>query len=251
MIAWLAASALAQDIELGVGRAAVLEPGVSVTAVTLSDSVVVEVVPLRSALVLLGRKAGVTTLTVEHARGKLEWTVTVQTTGELAPSGLLVAPPGEVLSLPVGEAAWCKVAGTRSTMFLDQDVGTVSPIGADRNLVQGDNPGTTDLVFETATGAKVLTLSVTEDGPAKVPASCRRPTETITLAVGEERVVPVGRTVVGVDVGHPDIVFGKHVPDASKSLKLIGLKPGTSILLVRSSDDEDPWARTVVVAQPQ
>lgn len=251
MLAVLAASAMAQHVELGVGRAAILDPGVAPTAVTLSDSVVVEVVPVRPALVLLGRKAGVTTLTVEHARGALEWTVTVQPTGDVAPSGMLVAPPGEALVLPVGDAAWCKFAGTTATMFLDQEIGQVSPIGTDRNLVQGMAVGMADLVFETATGPKVLTVSVTEGGAAKVPPSCRRPTETITLAIGEERVVDVGRTVVGIDVGHPDVVFGKHVPDSSRSLKLIGLKPGTSILLVRATDNEDPWARTVVVAAPQ
>jgi hypothetical protein len=224
---------------------------VSVSAIRLSDSVVVEVVAARSTLILLGRKPGVTTLTVEHSRGELEWTVTVQTTGDVAPSGMLVKAPGEVLTLPVGEAAWCKVAGTTATMFLDQAVGTISPLGVDRNLIQGDNVGMTDLVFETAAGPKVLTVSVVEEGPPKLPASCRRPTETITLAVGEERIVPVGRTVVGVDAGHPDVVFAKHVPDSSKDLKLIGMKAGTSILLVRSSDNEDPWARTVVVAPPQ
>lgn len=251
MITWLAASAMAQHVELGVGRAAVLEPGVAPTAITLSNGDVVEVVPVQPAIVLLGRKAGETTLTLEHARGSLEWTVTVQPTGDVAPSGVLVAPPGEVLALAAGEAAWCRIRGTTAMTFLDQDVGSVSPIGVDRSLVQASGVGVTDLVFETASGPKVLTVSVSATGSAQLPAACHRPTETITLAVGEERIVPVGRTVGAIDVGHPGVVSGGHVPEKPSTLRLVGLAAGTSILLVRSSDNEDPWARNVVVAPPQ
>ena len=252
MLAWLACGAMAQEIELGVGRAAVLDLGVVPTAITLSDSVVIEVVPLQPSLVLVGRKPGVTTLTVEHAGGALEWTVTVQPTGDTSPVGTLVARPGEVLTLPVGDAAWCKVPGTKSMMFLEQEVGSVAPLGVDRNLVQGEGVGVADLVFETAAGAKVLTVVVGGEGPAKTPAACHRPTQILTLTVGEERMVPVGRTVVGLDVGHPTVVFGKHVADSSKDVLLIGLKPGSSIVAVRATDNEDPWVRTVqVVAPPQ
>ena len=60
MVAMLALEAGAQELELGVGRAAVLRPHVTPTAVSVADPLLLEVVPVAPALVVFGRKAGTT-----------------------------------------------------------------------------------------------------------------------------------------------------------------------------------------------
>lgn len=246
MLGWVSA-ALAQEVELGVGRAAVLRPHLPPTEVVVAHPDLVEVLPVAPALVLVGRKPGRTTVAVEHDGQRVEWAVTVQQSGAVAPSGTLVDPPGDVLSLAPGDGAWCRVAGTRATMLLDTCTALVQPVGYERTFVQAQAPGVADLVIETSRGPKVVTLAVGEQGPDRLPDGCHRPGEVVSLTVGDTLEVPVGKKVALVVVGRPEVVAAVAAATPG-TLALTGLQSGRTTVLVRSREDEDPWARTVVVA---
>jgi hypothetical protein len=113
--------------------------------------------------------------------------------------------------------------------------------------IQSDAVGAYDVVFEQVRGLPIVVTIATTGPEAAVPAGCLAPEYTVTVPLGGETNIPVGRSIAGVLVGHP----AKVVATADgRTLRLKGMEAGRTSVLVRSEAGGDPWLRTVVVAPP-
>jgi Flp pilus assembly secretin CpaC len=247
------AVAAAQSITLGAGRIAVLDPGVPATSITSSAPSTVDVVSTPTSLLVIGLAAGTATVTIESSSGPRTWGVRVDGNGSVAPSGGPgLAPVGDTLALPMGSGVLCTIPGASTFTRIDEPFAQVFPFGASRWFVQLDKTGTQDIAFEMAKGKpRVLTLTPAPIGAAapSLPTGCARPTETVNLVVGEEMDVVVGRRVKTLLVGSPSLVYAAPTEGATDRVHLAAIKPGTTTILARATDNEDPWMRTVVVAR--
>lgn len=262
-LALVATVANAQGISLGAGRIAVVDPGVPASAVSTSKPSVADVLvvgPTSSVqssapplVFVIGLSAGSTTVEVESAGGTRTWVVRVEPNGLVAPTGGPgLAPVGSMLSLPIGSGVLCTIPGGTTFTRIDEPFAQVHAFGNTRWFVQLDHPGTQDIAFEIARGRpRVLTLTPSAPGSAapELPAGCVRPKETVSLVVGQEMDLAVGRKVKAILVGAPDLVYVAPVEGSPDRVHVKALEPGTTTVLARATDNEDPWMRTLVVAR--
>lgn len=257
MIHWFATLAFAQQsapsITLGAGRIAVLDPGVPASAVTSSAPNVVDVISIPPSLFVIGLSTGLSTVTVESSGGARSWAVRVEPNGVVAPTGGPgLAPAGDVLALPIGGGVVCTIPGGTTYTRIDEPFAQVHAFGNTRWFVQLDQPGTQDIAFELAKGKpRVVTLTPAAPGaaPPGLPAGCVRPTETVKLVVGQQIDLPVGRRLKTLLVGSPSVVYVAPTAGVADQVHLEALAPGSTTILARATDNEDPWMRTVEVAR--
>lgn len=246
---WWVAPALAGEVVLGAGRAAVLAPTGAVTAVSVERSRVAEVVASPPTLVILGRTPGETRLTVTVDGAEQVWTVKVDPDRSVDPSGDAVRPPGPKLTVPVGAGALCKIEPPATTILRMEDGrGQISEFGALRFWIQAEREGPADVVFEHDRRAPTVLTLVGGEAGGENPAFCKGPTEVVEVPLGGEVTLPLDRRLGAVLVGHPSLLEAEA--GENRSVVLRGLKAGLTTVLVRSGDTDEAWMRTVVVAPP-
>ncbi|MEQ1502763.1 MAG: pilus assembly protein N-terminal domain-containing protein [Myxococcota bacterium] len=252
MIALLTGIAFGQEVTLGVGRIGVLDPGVVPREISTSASEVLDVVPSPPVVLLVGLKAGSSTVTIASDSGLVTYAVRVEAASTVAPSGGPgLAPAGDALELPLGVGAVCRIPQATSLTRVDDPYAQVHAFGTNRYFVQVDRAGRADVAFETGRSApRVLTVAALIGAAKPVPTGCTIPTETITVPAGGTTEVTVGKRVAAFLVGTPTMLHVVTI-DNTDRLRLSGIRAGTTTLVVRSGDDDDPWMRTVVVAPAQ
>lgn len=246
---WWVAPALAGEVVLGAGRAAVLAPTGAVTAVSIQRSAVAEVIASPPTLVVLGRTPGTTTLKVTVDGEERVYEVKVDPDRTVDPSGDDVRPVGPRLTAPVGTGALCKIDPvTTSIIRMEDGRGQVSEFGSQRFWIQAEREGPADVVFEHDRRAPTVLTLVGGEAGGDNPAFCRFPSETVEVPLGGQLELPLDRRLGAVLVGHPSLLEAEA--GENRTLALRGLKAGLTTVLVRSGDTDEAWMRTVVVAPP-
>jgi hypothetical protein len=249
-IVWLVAAAFAGEIELGVGRAALVQLDPPPTAVSITRSKVADIQSASPALLVIGRSPGTTTLTLTQAGQPVPYEVLVRDDPMFDPIGPGVLPVGPRIVVPPASGALCRLPfAPTGTTRLESGELQVEPFGGTWFWLQPEKEGAFDVVFERARGLPLILTVVGASGPgaAAVPAGCVAPEFVVTVPVGGETTIPVGHAIDGLLVGHPSRI--EVTPDGNR-LKIRGLVAGRTSVLVRTEGSDEPWLRTVVVAPP-
>jgi hypothetical protein len=245
MIAWLSV-AYAQEIQLGAGRIAVLDPGFQPTSVGTSHSTVLDVQVAPPTLLLIGLKAGTSTLSVDRADGTtVTWEVTVAP-GDVAPTGgpgLL--PPGDVVGVPVGQGVVCTIPNATTFVKPDDPSVALTDLGAGRWFVGVGRVGHEDVAF-TLTKGRPVVLAVTSASTA-IPASCARATQSVKVPVGQTVTVDAGKAVASWVVQAPDVAYATVSDAAPTAIRITGVRPGTTTVAARTGAADAPTLRTIEV----
>jgi Flp pilus assembly secretin CpaC len=250
----LIAVALAEEVELGVGRAALIQLDPPPTAVSVTRSKVADVRAAPPALLVIGRAPGTTSLTVTQAGQPVPIEIVVDEDPMKDPTGIGVLPAGPRVVVAPGSGAICRLPFAPTgitrmeTGLLSVQSFSAPPSGAAPDSwywIQSDLVGAFDVVFERSRGLPLIVTIATSGEPA-VPSGCFAPEFTVTVPVGGEVSIPVGRAIAGVLVGHPSLAGATA---DGRSVKIRGLAAGRTSVLVRSESGE-PWLRTVVVVPP-
>ncbi|MCA9492256.1 MAG: pilus assembly protein N-terminal domain-containing protein [Myxococcales bacterium] len=244
---WWIAAAAAQQITMGVDRVALLDPGFQPTAVDIGDRRVVEVAPSAPVLLIYGLRPGTTTVGVERADGSsAQWKVEVQADDSAPTGGPGLVERREVLTLTPGGGAVCAIAAEAASKRVADERVAVQPFGSGRWIVWAGPDGHGDLVFEDeAKGPRVLAVGA---GNPAAGASCQLPTGEVRVAVGATLDVDVGRKPATVWVVDPGVAHA--AAGEGNAVRLTAVRPGTTVLAVRSGDRDAPFLRTVVVTRP-
>jgi len=249
VIVWssLIAVAVAAEVELGVGRAALIQLDPPPTAVNVTRSKVADVRAASPALLVIGRAPGTTALTVTQAGQPVPIEIIVDEDTMKDPTGIGVLPAGPRVVVAPSSGAICRLPFAPSGITrMETGLLRVEAFDGTWYWIQSDAVGAFDVVFERTRGLPLILTIVTQGEPA-VPEGCLAPEFTVTVPVGGEVTIPVGRQVAGVLVGHPSLV---GVTPDGRSVKMRGLAPGRTSVLVRSEAGDAPWLRTVVVVPP-
>lgn len=254
----LVAVAVAAEVELGVGRAALILLDPPPTAVSVTRSKVVDVKAASPALLVIGRAPGTTTMTLTQAGQPVPIEIVVDEDPMKDPTGIGVQPLGPRVVVPPKSGAVCRLPFAPSgitrmeTGQLRVEAFDLAASPSEKSLdgtwywIQSDAVGVFDVVFERTRGLPLI-LTIATAGERAVPEGCLAPEFTVTVPVGGEVTIPVGKPVERVLVGHPSLLAATA---DGRSVKLRGLAPGRTSVLVRSEAGDPPWLRTVVVAPP-
>jgi Flp pilus assembly secretin CpaC len=246
---WLVGAAWANEIELGVGRAALVQLDPPPTSVSITRSTVADIQAASPALLIIGRAPGKTTLTLVQAGQPVPYEVVVREDPMFDPTGPGVLPVGPKITVLPGSGGLCRLPFSPSgTTRLETAALQVEQFGGTWFWLQPEKEGAYDVVFERTRGLPlVVTVASVADAKPIIPAGCVGPEYTVTVPLGGETSVPVGKPIDGLLVGHPSRV--EATPDGNR-LRLRGLAVGRTSVLVRSNNSDEPWLRTVVVAPP-
>jgi Flp pilus assembly secretin CpaC len=237
----------AAEVELGVGRAALIQLDPPPTAVSITRSKVADVRAASPALLVIGRAPGTTTLTLTQSGQPVPIEIIVSDDPLKDPTGMGVLPAGPRIVVGPSSGAVCRLPFSPSGITrMESALLQVEMFDGTWYWIQSDAVGAYDVVFEQPRGLPLI-VTIATAGERAVPAGCLAPEFTVAVPLGGETVLPVGRSVSGVMVGHPATV---EATADGRSVKLRGLAPGRTTVLVRSDNDDEPWLRTVVVAPP-
>jgi Flp pilus assembly secretin CpaC len=251
MLWWCIGAALAGELTLGEGRAAVLTLDDAPTGLTISRPSVLDVVAAPPHLVVLAKKAGTATLTVDHAGGTHTWSVNVSSDSTRDPSG----SPGlqtERTTVPLmrsqGVLLTLEHTPTADTV-IDPARVQLQAIRDDTFYVQADGrDGVTDLVFERGRDVpRVVSIVVSELG-GKLPDGVTAATEVVEVPAGGTRTLTLDGKVLKVLVGHPSRLSAERV--APDQLALTSLRSGETTLVVDLGSTRPVWLRRVVMTSP-
>jgi hypothetical protein len=246
---WLVGVAWANEIQLGVGRAALVQVDPPPTSVSITRSTVADIQAASPALLIIGRQPGTTTLTLVQGGQPVPYEVVVREDPMYDPTGPGVLPVGPRVVVPPASGGLCRLPFSPSgTTRLETAPVQVLQFDGSWYWLQPEKVGAYDIVFEQARGLPlVVTVVGAADGKAAIPGGCVGPEYTVTVPLGGETVVPVGHPIEGLLIGHPSRLEAS--PDGNR-LRLKGLAVGKTSVVVRTNSPDEPWLRTVVVASP-